>query len=637
MSDNDVKTLVELSVAAVAASTPVSELLAYIEYLPVAIRHQIFHELSNFRLREMEVAWQRAAETQESLEPSDGFDPDAGDRFLFDRETQQVWERRMNASRFGYEPNSIQDAQGRRRNHRHMFWEHQFRTLLKLRTPLQSPRPIDVLTDYGDLFVDVVEVLKVHGREVCGDNVELLLRLRRLRRLEVHHPEQQSTCWESMKMLMQHPHLSEVGYFHGKLSNEQLALIRRTLAQPEPTLDKYLVDAELKNCSRITTLELVSVKIRPEGYRQLVAVVGEMKELVQLRLSNTITDFDTKLLVDAALRGPKLQRLFLEHNELEDDAFAGLVKMQTPLAVRHLRLTDNAVSPITLGAICRASMDGVLNLERLELTSNVDIGDPGIHALTPMLASPSVDTVAGLTHLDVRGCSFGIEAATNLLLALGDNKRLAHLNIAQNFLDVGFGDVLADFLSKNEAVTSLQANDVGLGLVGVSPRLLIALQSNITLTSLSFGANRLRDYGAAALLRAIVKRAQIKPFRLVDLSGNLLTQSGLGMIADALKPSADNTTHRRKTMLENGSYDEMAQHHRKRQRTSSTQSHQNSLSPRQPTDKAIQELCLLNNDFVGESECSDDTPTLIESIREHVGHLISNEWTMQRQVYDDEV
>lgn len=130
------------------------------------------------------------------------------------------------------------------------------------------------------------------------------------------------------------------------------------------------------------------MRIRPEGFRQLVSLVAEMKQLAQLRVSNTITDFETKLLIDAALCAPKLQRLFLEHNELEVDAFLGLSKMRKPLALRHLRLSDNDVSPITLGAICSASMDGVLNLERLELTNNVQIGDAGIHALTPMLASP---------------------------------------------------------------------------------------------------------------------------------------------------------------------------------------------------------------------------------------------------------
>ncbi|KAG7393586.1 hypothetical protein PHYPSEUDO_007423 [Phytophthora pseudosyringae] len=635
MRRQGVQSLVELSVVAVALFTPVQEVLEYLEYLPIAIRHQLFRELSNFRLREMEVAWEATAQ-QEAPEPRDGYDPQAGDKFLFDRETQRVWELRMNAARLGYEPIPVENtaaAQGRRRNLRHVFWEHQFRTLLKLRTPLELSGSVDVLVDCQKLFVDVVEVLKVHGREVCEDNANLILALRQLRRLEVHHPEQQNTCWETMGKLMQsHPHLTELGFFHGKLSDNQIAQTRNTLTKPNPTLDKTL------DTSRITTLELVSVRIRPEGFRQLVGLVTEMPELTQLRLSNTIADFDAKLLIDAAFRAPKLQRLFLEHNELEDDAFIGLSKLRKPLALRHLRLSDNGVSSTTVGAICSASMDGVLNLERLELTNNVQIGDPGIHALTPMLASQGAGPAAVLTQLDVGGCNFGLEGATNLLLALGQNKTVKHLNVAQNFFDVGFGDVLADFLFTNDSVTHLQANGIGLGLAGVSARLLTALESNSTLTSLSMGANRLRNDGAAALLRSLVKRAQVKPFTLVDLSGNLLTLSGLAMIADVLgNPANSNATHcvssRRDGVVGEGN----TQFDRKRRRTNSSDNRQNSLSPRSTDSNAIEELCLLNNDFIENDDYVGDRSKLIESIRRRVGHLKSNEWAIQHQVYDDEV
>ncbi|KAG3121081.1 hypothetical protein PI124_g15 [Phytophthora idaei] len=629
------QSLVELSVVAVALFTPVQELLEYVEFLPIAIRHQLFRELSNFRLREMEVAWEAAAK-QEPPEPRDGFDPQAGDKFLFDRETQRLWEHRMNAARLGYEPIPIENtaaAQGRRRNTRNVFWEHQFRTLLKLRTPLEIAGPVDVLVECQKLFADVVEVLKVHGREVCEDNVNLILALRQLRRLEVHHPEQQNTCWETMGKLMQdHPHLTELGYFHGKLSDNQVAQIRNTLVKPNPTLDK-----KLDTC-RIVTLELVSVKIHHEGFRQLVGLVTDMPQLIQLRLSNTITDFDTKLLIDAAFHAPMLQRLFLEHNELEDDAFIGLFKIRKPLALRQLRLSDNDVSSTTVRAICNASMDGVLNLQRLELANNVQIGDPGIHALTPMLASPGTEPAAVLTHLDVRGCNFGLEGATNLLLALGQNKTVKHLNVAQNFLDVGFGDVLADFLFTNESVTHLQGNGVGLGLAGVSARLLTALESNITLTSLSIGANRLRNDGAAAILRSLVKRAQTKPFTLVDLSGNLLTMSGLAMIADILEtPTNGNSAHCRSFRRDSIDGQGEDQMDRKRRRTSSSDNRRDSLSPRNICNKPIAELCLLNNDFIGNYECVGDSSTLIESIRRCVGHLKSNEWAIQHQVYDDEV
>ncbi|CAI5725865.1 hypothetical protein KXD40_002026 [Peronospora effusa] len=629
------QSLVELAVVTVALFTPVQDLLDYVEYLPTAIRRRLFRELSNLRLREMEVAWEAAAKL-EAPEPRDGFDPVAGDKFLFDRETQRVWELRMNAARLGCEPISIENtvaAQGRRRNHRLEFWEHQFRTLLKLRTPVNRAGLTDVLVECQKLFVDVVEVLKVHGREVCEHNVELILALRQLRRLEVHHPEQQNTCWKTMRRLIQeHAHLKELGFFHGKLSDDQIAQIRTMLVKPIPALDKCL------DTSRIMTLELVSVKIRLEGYRQLVGLVTEMPQLMQLRLSNSIADFDKKLLIDAAFCAAKLQRLFLEHNELEDDAFVGLTEIRKPLALRHLRLSDNEVSCTTVGAICSASMDGVLNLERLELTNNVQIGDPGIHALTPMLASPGAGPAAVLTHLDIRCCNFGLDGVTNLLLALGHNKTVKHLNIAQNFFDVGFGDVLADFLFTNDAVTHLQANGVGLGLAGVSARLLTALESNTTLISLSMGANRLRNEGASALLRALVKRAQMKPFMLVDLSGNLLTLSGLAMIADILEnPHDANATHSGRSRTDSINEDEAALLDWKRRRIVSSGKCHNSLSLHNNSGIPIEELCLLNNDFNGNDEQRDDSSTLIESIRRRVGHLKSNEWAIQHQVYDDEV
>ncbi|CAH0477361.1 unnamed protein product [Peronospora belbahrii] len=628
------QSLVELAVVAVAHFTPVQELLYYVEYLPIAIRCHLFRELSNLRLREMEMAWEAAAQLK-APEPRDGFDPLAGDKFLFDRETQYVWRLRMNEIQLSNEAITIENtaaAQGRRRNYRLVFWEHQFRTLLKLRTPLKREGLVDVLSECQELFLDVVQVLKVHGREVCKDNEKLILALRQLRRLEVHHPEQQNTCWETMERLIQHhPHVEEIGFFHGKLSNDQIAQLRTMLVTPTPTVIKRL------DTSRITTLELVSVKIRSEGYRQLANLVPEMPHLVQLRLSNSIADFDTKLLIDAAFRASKLQNLFLEHNELEDDAFIGLTKIRKPLALRHLRLSDNNVSCTTAGAICSASMDGVLNLERLELTNNVQIGDPGIHALTPMLASPGAGPAAVLTHLDVRCCNFGLEGVTSLLLALGHNKTVKHLNIAQNFCDVAFGDVLADFLSTNDSITHLQANSVGLGLAGVSARLLTALESNLTLISLSMGANRLRDDGASALLRALVKRAQMKPFMLVDLSGNLLTLSGLATIAGILENTRDTNPTYSGTSVRNSFNEQEETVARKRRRLTSSGKRHDATSPCNSSGVPIEELCLLNNDFNGHDEQGGDSLTLIESIRRRVGRLKSNEWAVQHQVYDDEV
>ncbi|CEG49166.1 Leucine-rich repeat, ribonuclease inhibitor subtype [Plasmopara halstedii] len=619
--------LIELSIAAVALSTPVHQILDYVEFFPIAIRQQLFYKLSNLRLREMEVAWEAAAH-QELPESREGYDPMAGDKFLFDRELQRVWDHRLSEKGLSCELNPTENALvaiEQRRNSRNVFWEHQFRTLLKLRTPPNKAVHGDILIKYQRLFVDVVEVLKVHGREICEYNVKLILALRQLRRLEVHHPEQQTTCWRSLTTVMRNcSRLAEVCFFHGKLSVDQIIQIRNTLMRPNL--------AGKLECSRIATLELISVKIRLEGFRQLLKVIADIPHLTQLRLSNTIATFDTKLLIDAAFRASGLQRLFLEHNELEDDAFIGLSKVRNTLPLRHLRLSDNDLSSITARAICSASMDGVMNLERLELANNVQIGDSGIHALTPMLASPGVGPAAVLIHLDVRGCNFGLEGATNLMLALSQNRTVKYLNIAQNFLDTGFGDVLADFLITNESVTQLQANDVGLGLAGVSARLLTALETNTTLISLSMGANRLRNAGAAAILRSLVKRARTKPFTLVDLSGNLLTFRGLEMIADILKAAGRNNAVHTTSPKKNRTNDQDV--FRKRHRTSSIDANSNLLCN---YSKPIEEFCLLNNIFIKNDENVGGSATLVDSIRRFVGQLKSNEWAGQHQVYDDEV
>ncbi|TDH65208.1 uncharacterized protein CCR75_001524 [Bremia lactucae] len=622
------KSLVELSIVTVARYTPVQDVLKYVEYLPTAIRYQLFNELSNVRLREMEVALELAAQ-HEPPELCDGYDPQAGDKFLFDQETQSIWRSRIDAARLGYEYPLMKKTvgtQGCRRNSRHVFWEHQFRTMLRAHTSKVIAGNAAAPPKHQRLFENVVEILKVHGREICQENCKLILSLGRLQRLEVHHPEQQNMCWKTMRQLIhEHLYLRELGFFHGKINDYQMGQIRDTLMRSNFALSPKLT------CHGITTLELVSVKIRHEGFCQLVSLVANMSQLLQLRLSNVITDFETKLLIDAAFCAPRLERLFLEHNELEDDAFIGLSTLQAPLPLRHLRLRDNNLSFNTVEAICNASLNKVLNLAHLEFTNNVQIGNLGINALTPVLTSPALQATTALTHLDVRDCNFGLDGAINLLIALGQNRTVTHLNIAQNCFGTGFDDVLAAFLLTNKSVSHLQTNGVGLGQNGVSARLLTALETNSTLVSLSMGANRLRNDGAAAIFRSVVKRARIKPMILVDLSGNLLTLSGLVLIAEILEAAAvANAPYC-------GSNEQVdALRHRKRRRTNDLVSQ---TSPRSCStgNKFIEELWLLNNEFLESDEIKSNSSSLIASIRNCVGHLRSNEWASFPQVYDDEV
>ncbi|KAI9895493.1 hypothetical protein PsorP6_018782 [Peronosclerospora sorghi] len=140
-----------------------------------------------------------------------------------------------------------------------------------------------------------------------------------------------------------------------------------------------------------------------------------------------------------------------------------------------------------------------------------------------MLASRVDGLTTRLIRLNLESCNFGLEGATCLLLALGRNKTVKHLNLSYNHFGVGFGDILARFLLVNSSISDLKIGGVE--------------------HELSEG-NELQDRGATAILEALVKRAQLKPFNLVNLRFNQITLDGLARIADIFDSSIDaNVTH----------------------------------------------------------------------------------------------
>lgn len=656
----EMASLVSLATQTAASLARIDELLAVVEYFPASVRCELLTHLPAARLRALELAWKRVHDGAGEVDsPADAVARD----WPFERESQGVWKARWETASLGtgtarghgvYHGSRPGDgtAGDRQRDYRQLFWERHVRALLKTRTNAldaganasgamdtsDERRPpssvIAVASSSADnqtethLFADVVRSLRVHGREVRALNMPLITALRQLRRLEVHHPEQQRTCWSSLLgLLTAIPTLRELGFFHGKLSDVQLAQVRRTLCE---------------EATSVTGVELVSVKIRPKGFREIVALVSEFKPLEHLRLTSSVSDMDTRALVDAAVRAPSLKTLALEHNDLEDDTFQGLAAVLQPISLRQLRLGNNALTASTLGAISNASLDGFLCLERLEMTNNTEVCDAGVHALTPMLASGHIDDAQlnGLQHLDLRNCEFGLEGAMNLLLALGANRSLTHLNISQNFFGTSFGDILADFLLTNDTVRELHADYVGLTERGCTERLRMALRQNETLEIVSLAANRLRDAGACALLQPIVERGRKKPFARVDLGGNLLTQSGLDGMARIVErvgffPGS----------IDDGNGDDVehssGENRRKRRRLDSEGGHArcpNAAEQAHGSDDntvrsraVIDELSLLNNDFAG------DSSSALAVLRVHVGRVSSNEWTGKRNVYDDEV
>ncbi|TYZ59528.1 hypothetical protein PybrP1_003446 [[Pythium] brassicae (nom. inval.)] len=663
------ESLALLAARAVSRWQPLEEIAACLDVLPRAVRHELLARLTHERLRGLEICWSRSASQSSFLQhppilpPADADEEqeeeEEKDSWSLERETEQEW-RLRSASGGNNEPASA--AGSRKRSFRQAFWEHRFRLLLRAHVS-QEHVPSTALAGGGDdeaaadpsihLFQDVVLHLKLHGREVVPRNVALIATLRRLQRLEVHHPEQQKTCWVSLVQLVEtHPSLTELCFFHGRLSDAQLQQVRcalRTRAAAAATRSGELLRA-------IATLEIVSLTIRPRGHRELVALLRESPELTAVRLSACLADFENDELVANVLALPRLAALSLEHNHLEDAAFVGLRAHSSRLALRRLQLDSNAISVPTLGGICAASLDGRLGLERLELRNNGDLGDASVHALAPMLAAAN----AALTHLNLFNCNLGLDGATALLRALRANAALTHLDISHNFLGSRVGDLLAAFLRANTSLRSLRMNYVGLGSAGCTAELCDALASNGGLEELAVGANRLRDSGAELLFQALVarsRRAAAAPYASIDLSGNLMTHKGLGALANTVErlPVDDSgeghqggeASGCRRTSTANDDDDDDDESDRAakepgpKRRKLGPHSHSPSLpsspalaEPQRGRGLWIRELNLLDNNFPRDSDANE---AALGVLRSRVGVVRTNTWVGKRNVYDDEV
>ncbi|DBA03262.1 TPA: hypothetical protein N0F65_011621 [Lagenidium giganteum] len=639
-----IESLVVLTARAAARVAPLEHLVCAFEFYPHALRREFLTSMPPDRLRQWETL-HRSANGDDG--DGDGDGDAGGSGWSTERELQTIWKQRCQEKL--EDPTNMKPAEEfikktkRMPNFRRMWWEHQFRLALRAQVqavaptttaatqqadedsdsgpmpplPLRRTEPLEdtkSLMDRMPLFVDVVEELKIHGRETMPSTIDMILQLKRLRRIEVHHPEQHRTCWQSVVKLIQNlASLRELCFFHGKLTDSELKQVRQALiARATPSNNNGAMLAP------ITTLEFVSVKIRARGHRELTNLLRDYKCLVHFRATNCLADFENAVLMDAAVQAPSLQRLCVEHNELEDDdeLLAALVQASSDsgrsIAWKCLQLGHNSFGSQFLGAINQASCARRLDLERLEVLHNPDVGDAGIRALTPML---SMETT--LRYIDVRNCGMGLDGAQELLRVLKDNTTLRYLDIGQNYLGNAAGDVLGDFLIANATVESFFANYIGLGPAGCTPRLQQGLETNQTLSRISLGANRLRDGGCSLLFRALVTRSRAKQYDAIDLSGNLLTMKGLTAMADILaeasSASSDSLPTKRRRLDLDATY--------------------TGSSGRAPT--MIRELSVLNNDFQS-CEAADNEDT-IPRLRSLVTLLHSNEWTGRRCVYDDEV
>lgn len=598
------------------------------DHLPCQTRRLLIQRLHDTRLRHLERLLQAPMDPSATIETSQTAVLSNDDETFF----QNEWRRRgllrhMHIDHAVTAETLFRDGKSPR-NARAVYWEHCFRGTLQGRlldfdgdAAMVSSIPS---TETHHLFDDVVYTLKANGRELAEKNAPQIIQLRALRRLELHNlaDSLHSSVLACLgTVLLQAPSLTELCFFHGRVNATFINAVASLVGKRNAS-----VRAGTKAVQAIKSIEFVSAKLkRKEDYSSVRSLCSHLQDLESVRLSSTITDFDNRKLLRTLFASPRLQRLSLEHNDLEDDAFLALLdqsnespsQCSSAFNLKELLLGHNAVSSRTVQVLSTAACDGRLRLSSLELRNNQEIGDAGILALAPMLSFSE----SRLTKLDVRNCHFTLDGATALLTALAENRTLLSLDMSQNFLGSSIGDAVADLLLTNATLEKLHINYVGLGEEGCTERLQVALRSHKRLRVLSVGANRLRDRGALALLEAVAIRAMTGvPFNAFDLSGNLLTTSGLNGMSALLHRTAE-----KHALADEGA--DGTSPRRKRRRVASAR-------------KAIGELGLLNNYFFrgAEEKAHAATNDSLQELAKYVDKVHCDATPQRRaSVYDDEV
>lgn len=554
MSTCSIEPLVVLAIRQAAHQAPIESLFEIYHIYPHALRRILLQNLSPARLRALEQQiW--------SLDAENGHEEGG---WQLEQELQRIWKKRCREDQLldgqGYSMSQFKrKTTVRALDYRQKWCEYQVRAIMRdhgssgvpKQQPINSRDHVNASESDGSsqvvlptamaAYEDCVRVLKLHGREITRHRVALVVQLSQLRRLEIHHPEQRQTCWQSMAQVIgEQRTLREFCFFHGRLTEKQLEVVRRVLVarMSRETMEDSATSNELE---QITTLEFVSVQLRCWGYRELITLLREYVILQELRLTNCISDFQNDQLLRALVNLPKLRQLRMEHNDLEDanGVFASLdAPTVTTIPWRYLQLGHNALTTHFMDVICKVLSDGKMpHLVRLELAHNNMIRNGGVRVLASLFDSP----LAALRHVNLSACGIDVNGAKHLLASLQTSRTLTYLDVSCNSFGCAFGDVLGDFLAKDSPLTSLCVNSVDLGIEGCTQKLINGLEQNSHIVMLNLGGNRLRDTGMKILFPALLRRSQRLPFEALYLNGNLLKYPSLRLITDGMATATQET------------------------------------------------------------------------------------------------
>jgi hypothetical protein len=201
----------------------------------------------------------------------------------------------------------------------------------------------------------------------------------------------------------------------------------RNLHRPLRPADAILIASDLKFMAVVTTLDLSSNSIGPEGAQAIAEVLKANTVLAVLWLTdNSIGEDGARAIAEALKVNTAVTTLRLMSNDIGVEgaiAIAEALKVNKVLAV--LWLEDNSIGEDGAKAIAETlKVNAVLTDLRLEDNS---IGEDGARAIAEAL---KVNTA--VTTLDLGNNSIGLEGALAIAEALNDNATLTTLVLEYN-------------------------------------------------------------------------------------------------------------------------------------------------------------------------------------------------------------
>ncbi len=531
--------LVNCTAIKVAKSADIEFLSAHYDLLPISIRLVLLQHLSSYRFRALEMEMELQI-NQEIL-------------FSIKEEFSNEWLRRCEQLNLPHTP--LHHA-------RQKFWEAHVQD--QLRSPTGQLDPLHL-----PLFANLIHTLKLNSRDLSSEKTQWFFHFSHLLRLDFHHPTPKG--WSHfLSIIQQRSSVEEIGFYHGKLTAENLYEITHILQQRSGTV--------------IKSFTFASVKFQSSKNLQALQVLLQQSPTLQsLRLSNCLPESISSLFFQIIFQLSTLSSLSLEHNEMEDDVLQDGIPTSLSTSLEHVDFSHNALSMQSLQALVKANG----NLKRLDLHHNTECRVSGARALVPLLST--------LITLDLSTCEIRYEGMKTILSAVTSNHSLESLNLNENYAGHEISSVLATCLRQNQTLQHLSLNGIGLTATGCTPDLIQALEMNTSVVRLGFAANRLRNEGCLCLFQALVTRSRKKAYESVDFSGNLLTVDVLEALMEVLVP--------------------LKASKRPRLELSSPQIHC---------------LNVMNNDLSMELLRSQKS---LQNLRQHIDQVQSNEWITVQPVF----